>query len=130
MGPASQDVNKNPTNAEHRNPEGPESQFAHMNIPDVNRHEHRAGILDKHVITTEPSLDPSITPESSQLRKKMKHKNEIAFIRFALQVAVAGLKAAPIPDLDQIPGALLLLIETYEVGYPAILPGVLSDSIT
>ena len=124
-----QNVDKNPTNAGHRNPEGPESQFAHINIPDVNRHEHRAGILDKHVITTEPSLDPSINPESSQPRTKMKHKNEIAFIRVALQVAVAGLKAAPLPDLDQIPGALLLLIETYEVGYPAILPGVLSDSI-
>ena len=129
-GPASQDVDKNPTNSEHRNPEGPESQFAHMNIPDVNRHEHRAGILDKHVITTEPSLDPSINPESSQPPTKMKHKNEIAFIRVALQVAVAGLKAAPIPDLDQIPSALLLLIETYEVSYPSILPGVLSDSIT
>jgi len=55
----------------------------------------------------------------------MKRKNEIAIIRVALQVAVAGLKAAPIPDLDQIPGALLLLTETYEVGYPA-----LSDRIT
>ena len=57
----------------------------------------------------------------------MNHKNAIAFIRAALQVAVAGLKAAPLPDLDQIPGALLLLIETYEVSDPAILPGALSD---
>ena len=48
----------------------------------------------------------------------MDHGDAVAFIRVALQVAVAGLKAAPIPDLDQIPGALLLLIETYEVSYP------------
>ena len=66
-------------------------------------------ILDEQVITAR--------------RTKM---NEI---RVALQVAVAGLKAAPIPDLDRIPGDLLLLIETYEVSDPAILPGVLSDSI-
>jgi hypothetical protein len=100
-----------------------------MNIPDDNRHERRPVILDGHVITAEPSLDPSTDPQSSQPPTKMNHKNAIAFIRVALQVAVAGLKAAPIPDLDQIPGALLLLIETYEVSYPAILPGVLSDSI-
>ena len=66
-------------------------------------------ILDEQVITAR--------------RMKM---NEI---RVALQVAVAGLKAAPIPDLDRIPGDLLLLIETYEVSDPAILPDVLSDSI-
>ena len=59
----------------------------------------------------------------------MIHKNAIAFIRVILQVAVAGLKAAPIPNLDQIPSALLLLIETYEVSYPAILSSILSDRV-
>ena len=127
---AIQDVDENPTNAEHRNPEGLESQFAHMSIPDVKHHNHRPGILDRHVITAEPSLEPATTPQSSQIPTKMSHKNAIAFIRVALQVSVAGLKAAPIPDLDQIPGALLLLIETYKVSHPSILPGVLSDSIT
>ena len=71
-----------------------------------------------HVITAEPSLAPPINPQSSQPLTKVNYKNAIAFIRVALQVAVAGLKAAPIPDLDRIPGALLLLIETYEVSYP------------
>ena len=59
----------------------------------------------------------------------MAHGDAVAFIRVVLHVAVAGLKAAPIPDLDRIPLALLLLIETYEVSDPAILPGALSDSI-
>ena len=127
-GPAFQDVDENPTNTEHRNSGNLVSQFAHMNTSDDGRHKPLAP--DGHVITTEPSLDPSIDPQSSQPRSKMKRKNEIAIIRVALQVAVAVLKAAPIPDLDQIPGALLLLIETYEVSYPPIRPGVLSDSIT
>ena len=86
-------------------------------------------ILDGHVITAEPSLDPSTDPQSSRLPANMDHGDVVAFIRVALQVAVAGLKAAPIPHLDRIPSALLLLIETYEVGDPAILPGVLSGSI-
>ena len=85
---------------------------------------------DGHVITAEPSPDPPTNPQSSQLPTKKSYKNAIALIRVALQVAVAGLKAAPIPGLDQIPGALLVLIETYEVSYPSIRPGVLSDSIT
>ena len=59
----------------------------------------------------------------------MDHGDAVAFIRVALQVAVAGLKAAPIPNLDRIPRALLLLIETYKVSDLAILPGALSDSI-
>ena len=128
-GLAIQDVDENPTNTEHRNLGYLVSQFAHMNTSDDGRHKRGPLVPDGHVITTEPSLDLSIDPQSSQPRSKMKRKNEIAIIRVTLQVAVAGLKAAPIPDLDQIPGALLLLIETYEVGYPAILPGVLSDSI-
>ena len=122
--PAFQDVDKNLTNAEHEIPESLESQFAH------NSHERRPVILDGHVIAPEPSLDPSTNPQSSQLPTKESYKNAIALIRVALQAAVVGLKAAPIRDLDQIPGALLLLIETYEVSYPSIRPGVLSDSIT
>ena len=122
--PAFQDVDENPTNAEHRNTGRLESQFAH------NSHERRPVILDGHVIAPEPSPDPSTSPQSSQLSTKKSYKNAIALIRVALQVVVAGLKAAPIPDLDQIPGALLLLIETYEVSYPSIRPGVLSDRIT
>ena len=59
----------------------------------------------------------------------MDHGDAAAFIRVALQVAVVGLKAAPIPNLDRIPRTLLLLIETYKVSDPAILPGALSDSI-
>ena len=125
-----QDVDENPTNAEHQSSGNFVSQFSHMNTPDGGRHKRRPAALDGHVITTEPSLDPSIDPQSSQPRTKMNHKNEIAFIRVVLEAAVTGLKAAPIPDLVQIPGALLLLIETYEVGYPHILPSVLSDSIT
>jgi len=74
-------------------------------------------------------LDPSTDRQSSRPPTNMDHEDAVAFIRVALQVAVAGLKAAPIPDLDRIPRALLRLIETYEVSYPAILPGVLSDSI-
>ena len=124
-----QDVDENPTNAEHQNLGNFVSQFSHMNTPDGGRHKRRPVAPDGHV-TTEPSLDPSIDPQSSQPRTKMKYKNEIAFIRVALEVAVTGLRAAPIPGLVQIPGALLLLIETYEVGYPPTLPGVLSDSIT
>ena len=100
-----------------------------MNIPDDNRHERRHAIIDGHAITAEPSLDPSTDRKSSRLPANMDHGDAVAFIRIALQVAVAGLKAAPIPHLDRIPSALLLLIETYEVGDPAILPGVLSDSI-
>ena len=125
-GPAFQDVDEIPTNAEHPIPEGLELQISHMNTPDANRHERR---LDGHVITAEPSPDPPTNPQSSQLPPKKSYKNAIALIRVALQVAVAGLKAAPIPNLDRIPRALLRLIETYEVSYPAILPGVLSDSI-
>ena len=98
-----------------------------MNIPDANRHEHTHVILDGHVITAEPSLDPSTDPQSSRLPANMNHGDAVVFIRVTLQVAVAGLKAAPIPDLNRIPCALLLLIETYEVSDPAILLSVLSD---
>ena len=124
--PAFWGVNENPTNAENQILESLESQFAHMNTPDANRHERR---LDGHVITEESLLDPSTDQQSSRLPANMDHGDAAAFIRVVLQVAVVGLKAAPIPNLDRIPGALLLLIETYEVGYPAILPGVLSESI-
>ena len=103
-------------------------QIAHTNIPDDNSHERGPVILDGHVIAPEPSPDPSTNPQP-QPPTNINHKNAIAFIRVSLQVAVAGLKAAPLPDLDQIPGALLRLIETYEVGYPTILSGVPSDSI-
>ena len=127
--PALQGVDEDPTNAEHRIPEGLESQFAHMNIPDANRHERRHVILDGHAITAEPSLDSSTDRQSSRLPANMAHGDAAAFIRVALQVAVVGLKAAPIPNLDRIPHTLLLLIETYEVSDPAILPGDLTDSI-
>ena len=61
----------------------------------------------------------------------MNRKHAIAFTKVALQVAVAGLRVPPIVDLDQIPGVVLLLIETYdEVSDPAILPGAFSDSPT
>ena len=126
--PAFHDVDENPKNSESRNPEGLEAQFAHMNNPDANHHERRPVVLDGDVITTKPSLDPSTDPQPSRPPANMNHDNAIAFIRVSLQVAVAGLKAAPIPDLDRIPRALLLLIETYEVSDPAILPGALSDS--
>ena len=124
-GPAFQDIDENPTNAEHRIPEGLESQFAHMNIPDANLHERRQVILDEHAIIAEPWLDPSTDRQSSRLPANMDHGDAAAFIRVALQVAVVGLKAAPIPNLDRIPRTLLLLIETYEVSDPAILPGAL-----
>ena len=127
-GPAFHGVDEIPTNAERQIPEGLESQFAHMNILD-NRHERRHVILDGHVIAAEPSLDPSTDQQSSRLPANMAHGDAVAFMRVVLEVAVAGLKAAPIPDLDRIPRALLLLIETYEVSNPAILPGALSDSI-
>jgi hypothetical protein len=39
----------------------------------------------------------------------------IAFAKVALELAAAGLKAAPVPNLDQIPNILLSLIQTYEV---------------
>ena len=110
-------VDENHANVEHRNPPDLKSQFAHMDIPTDNSHERGPVIPDGHVITAEPSLAPPINPRSSQPLTKVNYKNAIAFIRVALQVAVAGLKAAPIPDLDRIPGALLLLIETYEVSY-------------
>jgi hypothetical protein len=42
----------------------------------------------------------------------------IAVAKAALQVVAAGLKAAPIPCLDQIPNALLALIQIYEVSHP------------
>ena len=95
-----------------------------MNIPDDNSHERGLVILDSdaHVITAEPSLDPSTDPQSSRPPANMDHGDAVAFIRVVLQVAVAGLKAAPIPYLNQIPSALLLLIETYDVSDPAILP--------
>ena len=124
-GPAFQGVDEIPTNAERQIPEGLESQFARMNILDDNRHERRHVILDGHVITAEPSLDPSTDQQSSRPPANMAHGDAVAFIRVVLQVAVAGLKAAPIPDLDRIPRTLLLLIESYEVGDPAILPGAL-----
>ena len=124
--PAFRDVNENPTNAENQILEGLESQFAHMNTPDANRHERR---LDVHVITEESLLDPSTDRQSSRLPVNMDHGDAVAFIRVVLQVAVVGLKAAPIPNLDRIPRTLLLLMETYEVSDPAILPGVLSGRI-
>ena len=124
--PAFRDVNENPQNAENQIPEGLESQFAHMNTPEVNRHERR---LDGHVVTEESLLDSSTDRQSSRLPANMDHGDAAAFIRVALQVAVVGLQAGPIPNLDRIPRALLLLIETYEVSDPAILPGALSDSI-
>ena len=125
---AFQDVDENPTNAEHRIPEGLESQFAHMNIPDADCHERRH-VIDGQIITPAPSLDLSIDRQSSRPPTNMDHAEVAAFTRVALQVAVAGLKAASIPDLDRIPYTLLLLIETYEVSDPAILPGALSDRI-
>jgi hypothetical protein len=44
-------------------------------------------------------------------------KKVIGFAKLALQVAAAGLKAAPIPNLDQLSNALLTLIKAYEVSY-------------
>ena len=128
-GLAFQDVDDDLENAEHRNPGDLESQFTHMNIPDDDRHECRPVTPDGHVITAEAPLDSSTDSQSSRPPANMNDENAIAIIRVALQVAVAGLKAAPIPTLDQIPEALLLLIDTYEVSYPAILPGVPSGSI-
>ena len=100
-----------------------------MSIPDANHHERTHVILDGHVITAEPSLDPSTDPQLSRPPVNMDHRDAVAFIRVALQAAVVGLKAAPIPNLDRIPCALLLLVETYKVSDPAILPSVLSGSI-
>ena len=97
-----------------------------MNTPDANRYERR---LDGHVITEESLLDPSTDRQSSRPPANMDHGDAVVFISVALQVAVAGLNAAPIPNLDRIPRALLLLIETYKVIDPAILPGVLLGSI-
>lgn len=42
-------------------------------------------------------------------------KKAIAFVKATLQVVAAGLKAAPIPNLDQIPRILLLLLDIHEV---------------
>ena len=100
-----------------------------MSIPGANRHECTHVILDRHVITAEPSLDPSTDPQLSRPPANMDHRDAVAFIRVVLQVAMVGLKAAPIPDLDRIPRVLLRLIETYKVSYPAILAGALPDSI-
>ena len=97
-----------------------------MNTPDANRHECR---LDGHVITEESLLDPSTDRQSSRLPANMDHGGAAAFIRVVLHVAVVGLKAAPIPNLDRIPRTLLLLIETYKVSDLAILPDALSDSM-
>ena len=128
-GPAFQGVDEIPTNAERQIPEGLESQFAYMNILDTNRHECRHMILDGHAIT-EPSLDPSTDRRSSRLPANMDYGDAAAFIRVALQVAVVGLKAAPIPNLDRIPHTLLLLIETYEVSDLAILPDASQTALT
>ena len=127
--PAFQSVDENSTNADHQIPEGLESQFAHVNILDANCHERRHTILDGQVIACEPSLGPTTDRQSPPPPANMDHGDAVAFIRVALQVAVAGLKAAPIPNLDRIPRALLLLVETYEVSDRSILPSVLSGSI-
>lgn len=47
-------------------------------------------------------------------------KKAIDIAKVALQVAAACLKAAPIPNLDQIPIILLMLIQTYEVSRTAV----------
>jgi hypothetical protein len=59
---------------------------------------------------------PSDNIHSPQAPTKMSLKKKaIAIAKVALQVTAAGLKAAPIPNLDQIPNILLMLIETYKV---------------
>jgi len=53
---------------------------------------------------------PDLSEDASSTSEKSR---AIAFAKVALQVAAAGLKAAPIPNLDQIPNTLLSLIQTY-----------------
>jgi hypothetical protein len=56
---------------------------------------------------------------SAPAKRFTQKKKAIAVAKVALQVAAAGLKTAPIPNLDQIPNILLMLIQIYEVSHAA-----------
>jgi hypothetical protein len=82
---------------------------------------HEQGRVDAETpIAAEEPPPPSGHASSSELVTKLSRKKKaITFAKTALQVAAAGLKAAPIPNLDQIPNVLLSLIQTYEVSHLA-----------
>jgi hypothetical protein len=61
--------------------------------------------------TAAPSSPLNLPAGSAEIRRK----TMIDFVKGALRVAAAGLRAAPIPNLDQLPTILLSLIQTYEV---------------
>ena len=88
-----------------------------------DQHEQGPSNTDISVSTHGLVSHPPENAHSSQLAAKMSPKKKtIAFAKVALQVAAAGLKAAPIPNLDQIPNTLLTLIQTYEVSHLTKIP--------
>jgi hypothetical protein len=137
-----EDVDEKPTITERRNPDseahlspsrleycGPFStSFASLESR-ISRANSASHIGDRHEqgpANTEISVATYELPHSSenthslQPATKISQKEKvIAFAKVALQVAAAGLKAAPIPNLDQIPKVLLSLIQTYEVSHLA-----------
>jgi len=76
---------------------------------------HGQGPANAGIATTAQELPPHLSEDAHSSPPISKKKKAIAFAKVALQVAAAGLKAAPIPNLDQIPNILLSLIRTYEV---------------
>jgi len=86
---------------------------AHSSVD--NHHEHEPVNAETSIASEEPRPHPS----DAKISQK---KRAAAFAKAALRVAAAGLKAAPIPNLDQIPNILLALIQTYEVSNLAGFP--------
>jgi len=102
------------------------SQGSHHNSYVGGEHEQRPSNTEISVSTHGHLSHPSDNAHLSRPVVKMSQKDKaIAFAKVALQVAAAGLKAAPIPNLDQIPNVLLSLIQTYEVSHPPGHPQVI-----
>ena len=78
------------------------------------------GPANAGIATTAQELPPHLSEHAHSSPPISGKKKTIAFAKVALQVAAAGLKAAPIPNLDQIPKILLSLIQTYEVSRLAL----------
>lgn len=91
--------------------------YAHSSVED----DHEPVNAELPIVAVEdvPPHALDNTNLSQPVAKVGKKKKAIAFAKATLHVVAAGLKAAPIPNLDQIPNILLALIHTYEVSHPA-----------
>lgn len=102
-------------------PSGPSFTSLESQIPRAHPSDdyHEQQPVDAEISIAVEELPQSPLGNTDLAAKISRKKKAIAFVKVALRVVAAGLKAAPIPNLDQIPNLLLALIQTYEVSHLA-----------